>query len=66
MTSDEAATLARIEERQISLSEKMDAVHSRLDRYSNRIQALERWRAYLGGAIALLSIVLARIKGLWL
>lgn len=50
--------LARLDERLKAVQERLDEALVILARQNSRLASLERWRAYLTGAIAILAVVL--------
>lgn len=56
--------LIRIDERVESIQQTVLRLETRLNGYSERIRALERWRSWLAGGIAfLLGIVGIKLSG---
>lgn len=59
MDRDDHSLLVRIDERTQTIVEAQDRAFAALGRHEKRIGALERWRAWIVGALAALGLVVA-------
>lgn len=59
MDHDDHTLLVRIDERTSAIVEAQDRAFAALARHENRISSLERWRAWIVGALAALGLVVA-------